>query len=45
MKEIGVTTVNEINQNLSANIKEIDVLYTPTDNTVASAYELVGKFV
>ena len=43
VKEISITTVNEINQNLSANIKDIDALYVPTDNTVASAYELVGN--
>ena len=43
MKEKSITTVNEINQNLSANIKDIDALYIPTDNTVASAYELVGS--
>lgn len=43
VKEIGVTNVNEINQNLSAVISEIDALYTPTDNTVASAYDLVGQ--
>ena len=43
VKEISITTVNEINQNLSANIKDIDALYIPTDNTVASAYELVGS--
>lgn len=41
IKEIGVTNVNEINQNLSANIKNIDALYTPTDNTVASAFDLI----
>ncbi|HEX9027321.1 MAG TPA: ABC transporter substrate-binding protein, partial [Clostridium sp.] len=43
VKEIGVTTVNEINQNLSSALGQIDVLYTPTDNTVASGYALVGK--
>lgn len=43
VKEIGVTTVNEINQNLSSALGDIDVLYTPTDNTVASGYALVGK--
>ena len=43
IKEIGVTNVNEINQNLASALAEIDVLYTPTDNTVASAYSLVGK--
>ena len=41
VKEIGVTNVNEINQNLTASISDIDVLYAPTDNTIASAYELV----
>lgn len=43
VKEIGVTNVNEINQNLSASISDIDVLYTPTDNTVASAFDLITK--
>ena len=43
VKEIAVTTVNEINQNLNAAIDDIDVLYVPTDNTVASAYDLVGN--
>lgn len=43
IKEVGVTNVNEINQNLASALGEIDVLYTPTDNTVASAYSLVGK--
>ena len=42
-KEISVTTVNEINQNLSAALGSIDALYAPTDNTVASAYDLVGN--
>ena len=43
VKEIAVTTVNEINQNLNAAISDIDALYIPTDNTVASAYDLVGS--
>ena len=43
VKEAGVTNVNEINQNLASVLDDIDVLYTPTDNTVASAYSLVGK--
>ena len=43
VKEISVTTVNEINQNLTAALGEIDALYAPTDNTVASAYDLVGN--
>ena len=43
IKEISVTNVNEINQNLASALGQIDVLYTPTDNTVASGYALVGK--
>ncbi|WP_300383261.1 ABC transporter substrate-binding protein [Clostridium sp.] len=43
IKEIGVTNVNEINQNLTAGIGSIDALYTPTDNTVASAFDLITK--
>jgi putative ABC transport system substrate-binding protein len=43
VKEVGVTNVNEINQNLESALGQIDALYTPTDNTVASGYALVGK--
>lgn len=43
IKEISVTTVNEIEQNLSSVLGSIDALYAPTDNTIASAYELVGN--
>jgi putative ABC transport system substrate-binding protein len=43
VKEVGVTNVNEINQNLASALGQMDVLYTPTDNTVASGYALVGK--
>lgn len=43
VKEISITNVNEINQNLNAVIKDIDALYTPTDNTVGSAYDLVWQ--
>ena len=43
IKEIPVTTVNEINQNLNAAVGSIDALYAPTDNTVASAYDLIGN--
>ena len=35
--------MNEINQNLTASLGSIDALYAPTDNTVASAYDLVGN--
>lgn len=43
VKEISVTNVNEIDQNLSAALSSIDALYVPTDNTIASAYDLVGN--
>ena len=43
VKEISVTNVSEINQNLSSVINSIDALYVPTDNTAASAYDLIGS--
>ena len=42
VKKIGVTNVNEIQQNLTAAVADIDLLYIPTDNTVASGYSIVG---
>lgn len=43
VEEVGVTNVNEVNQVLPVLLAKIDVLYVPTDNTVASAYALVNK--
>lgn len=43
IKEIGVANINEINQNLTSAIKDIDALYAPTDNNVAASYELVAQ--
>lgn len=43
IKEIGVANINEINQNLSNSLNDIDALYAPSDNNVAASYELVGK--
>lgn len=43
VREISVTNVGEINQNLTAAINDVDALYVPTDNTIASAYELVAN--
>lgn len=43
IREIGVTNLNDVNSVLPTALEEIDVLYTPTDNTVASAYSLVVK--
>jgi len=41
--EIGITTVNDIDQALSSANGKIDVLYTPTDNLVASAMPLIAN--
>ncbi|WP_129598761.1 ABC transporter substrate-binding protein [Anaerophilus nitritogenes] len=37
----GVTNVNEVSQVLSSFLKDVDVLYTPTDNLVASSITLI----
>ncbi|MBD7913322.1 MULTISPECIES: ABC transporter substrate-binding protein [Clostridium] len=42
IKEIGISNINEINQNLSNAAGTIDSLYAPTDNNVAASYPLVG---
>lgn len=42
-KKITVTNVNEIDQNLTNGLKDIDVLYVPTDNTVVSGAAIVTK--
>lgn len=39
----GVTAVNELAQVLDSLLKEVDVLYTPTDNLIVSATPLVVK--
>ena len=43
VKEAGVSNVNDIDQSLNSILGSIDVLYTPTDNTVANSYDLIGK--
>lgn len=43
VKEIGISNINEINQNLTNALDSIDALYVPTDNNVAASYDLVGK--
>lgn len=43
VKEAGAATSNDIDQSLNSILGSIDVLYTPTDNNVAAAYDLVGK--
>ncbi|MDD6795469.1 MAG: ABC transporter substrate-binding protein [Clostridiaceae bacterium] len=42
IKEIGIANINEINQNLTTDVDNIDALYAPTDNNVAASYALVG---
>lgn len=39
----GVTNTNEIAQSLGALVKNIDVLYTPADNVVASSMPLISS--
>lgn len=41
IKEMGVTNTNEVSQALDSIISDIDALYVPTDNTIASAVSLV----
>lgn len=43
VKEVGVTNLSDVNSVLPTVLEDIDVLYTPTDNTVASAYALIVK--
>lgn len=38
----GVTTTNEVAQALEALVSQIDVLYTPTDNMIASSMSLIA---
>ncbi|MCR1898731.1 ABC transporter substrate-binding protein [Irregularibacter muris] len=39
----GITSVNEVPQALDALIGDMDVLYVPTDNLVASSMSLIGN--
>ena len=39
----GVSSINEIQQTLNSLIKKVDALYMLSDNTIASAVELVAK--
>lgn len=43
IREVGVTNLNDVNSVLPTALEEVDVLYTPTDNTMASAYSLIVK--
>lgn len=41
--EVGITSVNDIDQALNSAIGNIDALYVPTDNTVVSSIPLVAN--
>jgi len=43
VKEVGITNLSDVNSVLPTALEGIDVLYTPTDNTVASAYAIIVK--
>jgi len=43
LKEVGITNLSDVNSVLPTALEDIDVLYTPTDNTVASAYAIIIK--
>lgn len=43
LKEVGIDTLNDVGSVLPSMLEEIEVLYTPTDNKVASAYALIVK--
>ena len=43
LKEVGITNLSDVNSVLPTALEGIDVLYTPTDNTVASAYAIIVK--
>ena len=43
LKEVGIDTLNDVGSVLPSMLEEIEVLYTPTDNKVASAYALIIK--
>lgn len=43
VKKSAVTNSGEVDQGLTSILGEIDILYVPTDNTVASAHSLVAK--
>ncbi len=43
VKAMGITSLTEMEQGIDVLLDEIDVLYTPTDNMVASAMQLVSS--
>lgn len=43
VEKVGISTVNEVAQAIDALLAKVDVLYTPTDNLVASAMPLISE--
>lgn len=43
VKAMGITSLTEMEQGLDVLLEDIDVLYTPTDNMVASAIQLISS--
>lgn len=43
LRLIGINSVNEISQGLDAILDDIDLLYTPIDNLLASSYPLIVR--
>ena len=41
--EVTVTNTNDIQQAMASLARQVDVIYTPTDNTIASAMAMVGE--
>ncbi|MCL2402629.1 MAG: ABC transporter substrate-binding protein [Coriobacteriia bacterium] len=42
-REVAVTNTNEVQQAMASLTRDVDVIYTPTDNTIASAMAMVGE--
>ena len=40
---MGVTSTNDVAQNMQALVQQVDVMYIPTDNTLSSASATVGQ--
>ena len=42
-REVTVANANEVQQALTSLARDVDVIYTPTDNTIAAAMGMVGQ--
>ena len=43
VKALGITSLTEIEQGVDVLLEEVDVLYTPTDNMVASGIQMISN--